>query len=243
MEIIVYKSDTNGSSNGNDRSSSSSSSSSSSASTNIITSRSPLSSLQIYIVEPSKKHNNAIIATIHGLESYTSYDYEMHITGQRVGKGKFRTAPSAPASLLLLSSSSSLSSSSLSRQQPQPPPPPPPPPNNGNINNNNGNNNNGGGKKGYKFNYVLASCMNYRKYKNQIVWKEGIIKDAFNNTFPDFAILAGDTIYLDDSAKSIDIISSKDGVQFDRFWYRNQEQRSEKHFAYFISNTPIYSTW
>jgi len=89
---------------------------------------------------------------------------------------------------------------------------------------------------GTQFDYILASCMNYRQYKNQIVWD--VIKEKLGR-YPDFSILAGDTVYLQEGVD----VTNESGVNFDRLWLRNQEQRNEPHFAEFIRNVPTYSTW
>ena len=94
-------------------------------------------------------------------------------------------------------------------------------------------------KEGYKFDYVLASCMNWRQQKDQPVWEKGIIDTAFKGKYPDLAILAGDTIYLHHDSD----IDNEKGVKYDRVWYRHYQQRQEQHFAKFIANVPTYSTW
>uniref|UniRef100_A0A6U9XTA2 PhoD-like phosphatase metallophosphatase domain-containing protein n=1 Tax=Pseudo-nitzschia australis TaxID=44445 RepID=A0A6U9XTA2_9STRA len=141
----------------------------------------------IDLVSPRKDRNNAIIETITGLAPSTFYKYGMHINGERVGKGSFKTAPLP--------------------------------------------------EQGAKFDYILASCMNYRQYKNQIVWEEIVKNNAGKH--PDFSILAGDTVYLQEGVD----VTIEEGVKFDRVWFRNKEQRNEKHFANLISNSPTYSTW
>lgn len=90
---------------------------------------------------------------------------------------------------------------------------------------------------GCTFDYVLTSCMNHRQYKNQMVWGE--IPKILGGRYPDFTILAGDTVYLQEG---IDV-TSEDGVKYDRVWYRNYEQRKELNFAKYIRNTPMYATW
>ena len=142
---------------------------------------------KIDMVSPTKERNNAIIAVVEDLQANTEYKYGMHINGERVGKGSFRTAP------LPFGSST--------------------------------------------FDYVLTSCMNHRAFKNQIVWEE--ISKVLGGRYPDFTMLAGDTVYLQEGVD----VTDEDGVIYDRVWFRNQEQRNEPHFANFISNTPIYSTW
>jgi len=80
--------------------------------------------------------------------------------------------------------------------------------------------------------------MNHRQYKNQMVWEE-IINTALNGRYPDFTILAGDTIYLQDGVD----VTDDEGVKYDRVWFRNWEQRNEPHFANYIRNVPMYTTW
>ena len=94
--------------------------------------------------------------------------------------------------------------------------------------------------EGVAFEYVLASCMDRSEQPLQKAWQAipTIDSDGTKN-YPDFAILAGDTIYLQDGF-DVDGIW---GVDFDSYWYRNYEQRTEPHFADFISNTPIYALW
>lgn len=87
-----------------------------------------------------------------------------------------------------------------------------------------------------EFNYLLASCMNVKRnkgYPEQPVWD--VIRGIQQ---PDFAILAGDTVYLNDQDWT-----EEGEVLLDRVWFRNLEQRSESHFADFIANVPTYSTW
>ena len=91
-------------------------------------------------------------------------------------------------------------------------------------------------KGGTTFDYILTSCMNYRQYKNQMVWD--VIVEKLGGKYPDFSILGGDTVYLQEG---IDI--TENGVDFDRLWFRNQEQRTEEHFAKFVQNVPTYATW
>jgi len=87
-----------------------------------------------------------------------------------------------------------------------------------------------------EFQYLLASCINVRQHKgypDQPVWDHALEKR------PDFALLAGDTIYLTEK----DWTSGTRTVIYDRVWYRNMQQRDEKHFSRFISNVPTYSAW
>jgi len=151
---------------------------------------------KIDMVSPIKERNNAIIAVLEDLLPSTEYKYGMHINGERVGKGSFKTSP-LPASNTVQ----------------------------------------GGSGGGSTFDYVLTSCMNYRAFKNQIVWEE--IPKLLGGRYPDFTMLAGDTVYLQEGVD----VTNEDGVIYDRVWFRNQEQRNEPHFANYISNTPIYSTW
>ena len=90
---------------------------------------------------------------------------------------------------------------------------------------------------GTQFDYVLASCINYRQYQNQIVWD--VIADKLGGKYPDFSILAGDTVYLQEGVD----VTNENGVIFDRLWTRNREQRNEPHFADFIAHVPTYATW
>jgi len=93
---------------------------------------------------------------------------------------------------------------------------------------------------GTTFEYVLASCMDRSEQPTQKVWDAIPTTNADGTKdYPDFAILAGDTIYLQ---QGIDIVNFW-GVRFDRYWYRNREQRTEPHFAEFVANTPIYAVW
>ena len=92
-------------------------------------------------------------------------------------------------------------------------------------------------KGGTKFDYIFTSCMNYRQYKNQMVWD--VIVEKLGGKYPDFSILGGDTVYLQEG---IDV-TEENGVDFDRLWFRNQEQRTEEHFARFVQNVPTYATW
>mmetsp|Transcript_63074 Transcript_63074/g.71420 ORF Transcript_63074/g.71420 Transcript_63074/m.71420 type:complete len:97 (+) Transcript_63074:2-292(+) len=75
--------------------------------------------------------------------------------------------------------------------------------------------------------------MNWRQHKDQPVWEEGILHTALDGKFPDFAILAGDTIYLHSES---DIDEEKGGILYDRVWYRHRQQRQESQFAH-LSNT------
>jgi len=94
--------------------------------------------------------------------------------------------------------------------------------------------------EGVAFEYVLASCMDRSEQPLQKAWQAiPTIDSEGTKNYPDFAILAGDTIYLQDGFDVDDIW----GVDFDSYWYRNYEQRTEPHFADFISNTPIYAMW
>jgi len=87
-----------------------------------------------------------------------------------------------------------------------------------------------------EFQYLLTSCINvlsHKGYPVQPVWDSTLWKQ------PDFAMLAGDTIYLTEQ----DWTSGSRTVIYDRVWYRNMQQRKEKHFARVISNVPTYSAW
>ncbi len=94
--------------------------------------------------------------------------------------------------------------------------------------------------EGSVFEYLLASCMDKSEHQTQNVW--GAISETPSDgtrDYPDFAIFAGDTIYLQEG---IDIDNAW-GVDFDQYWYKSQQQRIEPHFADFVGNTPIYATW
>jgi len=85
-----------------------------------------------------------------------------------------------------------------------------------------------------KFSYLLTSCMNVRKqagYPEQYVW------DVILEKQPAFAMMNGDTVYLDPN----DWDSS--GVIYSRAWQRNLEQREEVYYSRFLSNIPSYMTW
>ena len=88
------------------------------------------------------------------------------------------------------------------------------------------------------FTYLLASCINVRSnkgYPDQPVWD--VIRQESSTL--DFAILAGDTVYLNDQ----DWAPGTNEVLFERVWHRNLEQRAEPHFASFIKSIPTYATW
>ncbi len=94
--------------------------------------------------------------------------------------------------------------------------------------------------EGHVFEYLLASCMDKSEHPIQSVW--GAIPDIQldgTRDYPDFAVLAGDTIYLQDGIDVDDVW----GVDFDQYWYKSQQQRTDPHFSDFVGNTPIYSTW
>jgi alkaline phosphatase D len=86
-----------------------------------------------------------------------------------------------------------------------------------------------------EFDYLLASCMNVRRsdYPKQPVWD---VVRAQRHL--DFAILAGDTVYLNDEDWT-----PEGEILFDRYWYRNVQQRAESHFAGFIANVPTFAIW
>jgi hypothetical protein len=85
-----------------------------------------------------------------------------------------------------------------------------------------------------KFSYLLASCMDIknRVYREQPVW------DVIRSKNPDFAMLNGDTIYLNDNDWT-----DEGEILFDRVWLRNMRQRAESHFASFLKSIPTYGTW
>mmetsp|Transcript_10153 Transcript_10153/g.24257 ORF Transcript_10153/g.24257 Transcript_10153/m.24257 type:complete len:876 (+) Transcript_10153:105-2732(+) len=86
------------------------------------------------------------------------------------------------------------------------------------------------------FKYVLASCMNVKSdtdgYRKQPVWNEVLEKNI------DFAMLPGDTIYLNylDWTRQWEVL-------YGRVWYRYLQQRAESNFARFIKTVPTYATW
>ncbi|KAG7344709.1 phosphodiesterase I [Nitzschia inconspicua] len=88
-----------------------------------------------------------------------------------------------------------------------------------------------------QFDYILVSCMNARQYRNQIVWNTMIANNG--GKVPDFSIMAGDTIYLQEGVD----VTNEDGVLLDRYWFRTQEQREDPYFANFIRNVPTYASW
>jgi hypothetical protein len=170
---------------------------------------------KINLVQPRKDRNNAIMETITGLEPSTKYKYVMYIQGQQVGFGSFRTAPKVSSISLVVSTTinNDVDVELTQRKQDL-----------------DGISTGGGAK----FDYIVASCMDISIYESQRVWEF-----IYEQIKPDFAILAGDTIYM---KENIDVDSSN-GVNFDGYWYRNQLQRSEKYFKQFISNVPMYTTW
>jgi alkaline phosphatase D len=88
-----------------------------------------------------------------------------------------------------------------------------------------------------QFDYILASCMNARQYRNQKVWDAMTLNNGGKR--PDFSILAGDTVYLQEGVD----VTVQDGVLLDRVWFRNQEQRDDPYFRNFISHVPTYAVW
>ncbi|CAJ1956397.1 unnamed protein product [Cylindrotheca closterium] len=66
----------------------------------------------------------------------------------------------------------------------------------------------------------------------QPVWDEVLEKNI------DFALLPGDTVYMNYKDRS-----PQGEIKYNRVWFRHLQQRAETHFANFISKTPIYSTW
>ena len=141
--------------------------------------------VSIDIVTPRTDRNNAVIATIGGLQPNKRYEYGMHIDGQRVGSGGFKTAPVERSA-------------------------------------------------GTKFNYMLTSCMNIRQFKDQRVW-DVILRE----TRPEFAFLAGDTVYIEERAD----LDASGAVIASQLWKRNMEQRDEPHFKDFLRQVPTYSNW
>ena len=106
-------------------------------------------------------------------------------------------------------------------------------------------NNSNSNSTGTQFEYVLVSCIDYQQYPTQLVW-QSIVTETLthasnwskSNGHPAFALLAGDSIYLKHGS---DI--GYQGVDYDRVWYRHQQQRNEANFKSFVRHTPIYSTW
>jgi alkaline phosphatase D len=166
--------------------------------------------------DPNRQRYNPVFATLTNLEALEVYRYEMRILGQGVGSGSFKTASAPP----LETTAARTAAATTTRTEKE------------------------GGRKlqttGTTFEYVLASCMDRSEQPTQKVWDAIPTTNADGTKdYPDFAILAGDTIYLQEG---IDIVNFW-GVRFDRYWYRNREQRTEPHFAKFVANTPIYAVW
>jgi phosphodiesterase/alkaline phosphatase D-like protein len=70
-----------------------------------------------------------------------------------------------------------------------------------------------------KFDYVLASCMNARQYRDQRVWSHIVSNN--NQKYPDFSILAGDTVYLQEG---VDVTEEQGvilGKLLNRHWIRD----------------------
>lgn len=86
-----------------------------------------------------------------------------------------------------------------------------------------------------QFKFLLASCMDIKRnrFSRQPVWNEVLSQGE-----PDFAILNGDTVYLNGGDWT-----AEEEIILERVWYRNLAQRDETYFRNFISKVPIYSTW
>jgi hypothetical protein len=83
-----------------------------------------------------------------------------------------------------------------------------------------------------RFQFLLASCMDVKgnRHPRQPVWDKVLEQGQ-----PDFAILNGDTVYLNDG----DWTANKE-IILERVWARNLAQRDESHFQNFISKVPMY---
>eukprot|EP00980_Cylindrotheca_fusiformis_P023155 scaffold10199_cov146-Cylindrotheca_fusiformis.AAC.12 len=90
--------------------------------------------------------------------------------------------------------------------------------------------------KGSAFRYALASCMNVKSndggYVEQPVWNDILSRK------PDFALLPGDTVYLNHHDWT-----SEGEIIYDRVWFRYLQQRRESNFANFIKTVPTYGSW
>eukprot|EP00535_Pseudo-nitzschia_heimii_P009459 CAMPEP_0197182190 /NCGR_PEP_ID=MMETSP1423-20130617/6232_1 /TAXON_ID=476441 /ORGANISM="Pseudo-nitzschia heimii, Strain UNC1101" /LENGTH=1023 /DNA_ID=CAMNT_0042632573 /DNA_START=342 /DNA_END=3413 /DNA_ORIENTATION=+ len=168
---------------------------------------------------PDGNRNYAVFVTLTGLEALTTYRYEMRILGKIVGSGSFRTAPPP------LSNQQRNRRRRLQNQHYQVPL--------------------GDSDRTYyggsTFEYILASSMDLSEQPIQKAWEAiPTIRSNGIKVYPDFALLAGDTIYLDEDA---DFDPNNRAVRFDRYWHRSTEQRNEPHFADFVANTPVYAVW
>jgi hypothetical protein len=76
--------------------------------------------------------------------------------------------------------------------------------------------------------------MNIRQYRDQRVW-DVILKQ----TQPEFAFLAGDTVYIEENAD----LDSTGAIIANQLWFRNMEQRDEVNFKNFLRQVPTYSNW
>eukprot|EP00980_Cylindrotheca_fusiformis_P023154 scaffold10199_cov146-Cylindrotheca_fusiformis.AAC.11 len=97
-----------------------------------------------------------------------------------------------------------------------------------------------------QFKYMLASCMDANsfdsRFSRQPVWHDALRRN------PDFALLPGDTIYL-----NYQDWNTLGYIKYERVWYRPLtypasslsylQQRREKHFADFIKSVPTYGAW
>jgi len=161
--------------------------------------------------ERDPQRNNAVFATFSDLKPNTVYSYEMRILDQLVGNGSFKTAP-LPSFLPAQSVTTTRSRDNSRVLEP--------------------------GSNGVAFEYVLTSCMDPLEHPVQKAW-EAIPTTDNVRSYPDFALMVGDTMYL---KEGIDIHPNR-GVLFDRYWYRNFQQRTEPHFADFVRQTPTYAVW
>ena len=165
---------------------------------------------------PDRNRNNAIFVTLIDLEALTTYRYEMRIMGKIVGSGAFRTAPPPSSNQRRNRKRRQLQhheaplGDSDSTYYP-----------------------------GSTFEYILASSMDLSEQPIQKAW-EAIPTTEGMKVYPDFALLAGNTIYLDEDT---DFDPNNRAVRFDRYWQRSMEQRNEPRFADFVANTPIYAVW
>lgn len=134
---------------------------------------------------PPNAAYGASIVEIEGLESSTSYTYQVHLQNESIilAEGHFQTAPLPDRPV--------------------------------------------------QFTYLLASCIRLLTYPEQPVWDHILAEGR-----PDFAMLAGDTVYQNRADWGWN-----GNVLFDKVWRRNLKQRKETGFARFIRSVPTYATW